>query len=142
MTTNLTIAVIGIFLIMLGIYVWLRFFDIQEQLEILKETQREKYDLIQNKINKITFQDKVIPHKISEESCRIYNSEGNPICYCDNELTFLDILCQIARNKYEGYFVVKNDLAYKINTDGRIDTKDKPPLFTKYDEYMKELMGF
>ncbi len=142
MSINLTISIIGIFLIMLGIYVWLRFFDIQEQLESIKESQWGKYNLIQNKTNKITFPDKVIPHKISEESCKIYNPEGNPICYCDNELTFLDILCQIARNKYEGYFAIKKDLVYKINTDGRIDTKDKPPLFTKYDEYMKELMGF
>lgn len=85
----------------------------------------------------------VVPHyNISEEPCSIYQPNGEHLCECGNELMFLDILCQIARSHYEGYYVIKNSIKYKINSDGKVDTKDKPPLFTKYDEYMKELMGF
>lgn len=86
--------------------------------------------------------DNIVAHKITEEPCKIYNPQGNLICDCDNELTFLDILCQIKKVQCEGYYVIKNDLKYKINADGTVDTKAKPQLFTKYEKYLKELMDF
>lgn len=91
-----------------------------------------------------SYKDEVIPHEFIDEGyCNVYKPNGEFLCKCNHELMFLDICCQIARNHLAGYYAVKNDVVYKIMTDGRVDVpKGKKPLFDVYNKYMKFLMGF
>ena len=87
--------------------------------------------------------EEVVPHPyIDEGSCKVYKANGDFLCNCTSGLMFLDILCQIARNRLDGYFAVKNDIVYKISNNGQVDTLGKPQLFSMYDKYMEFLLDF
>ena len=87
--------------------------------------------------------EEIIPNlHIDEGTCNIYKPDGSFLCTCCSELMFMDILWQIKKNQLEGYYAIKDNLIYKINPDGFVEAKNNPPLFTKYEFYMKELMGF
>lgn len=143
MIAELIIALIGVILTLFVIWIWWKFFDVNCQIETLNETIQKNNEDISGKIRNICPPQEVIPHyNIIEEHCKVYKPDDSLLCVCDNELTLLDIQCQIARKKLEGYYVIKDGIIYKIFSDGRLDTKGKQPPFTKYDDYMKELMGF
>ena len=143
MLIKIIITTIGIWLITLAICVWLKFFEVEGKIEDLTQKMQMGDEKLSSKIRTICSSQEVIPHyNIIEDSCKIYKPDNSLLCVCDNELTFLDILCQISRKSLTGYYVVKNDIKYIIKSDGRVDTKDKAPLFTKYDDYTKELVGF
>lgn len=85
----------------------------------------------------------VVPHPyINEGSCKVYKPDGSFLCICYSELMFMDILWQIKKNRLEGYYAVKNNITYKINSNGFVENENNPRIFTKYEFYMKELMGF
>ena len=79
---------------------------------------------------------------IVESIVKVYTPKGELLCVVDNELSFLDILCQIKNLQLEGYYAVKNEELYPITKSGFVITNGLPSLFSKYEEYMKELMDF
>lgn len=114
----------------------------EEVIDLINESFKDGEN-IPNSFFEDYIMDEVVPHPyIDEGSCKVYKPNGSYLCTCTSEIMFLNILVQIARNNLEGYFAVKNDVVYKINSNGKVDTCGKPALFNMYDKYMKFLMNF
>ena len=143
MNAEAVVALLLVLIIILALWVWWEFLGVSWKIEDLKQTMQMGDERLSRKIRTICASPEVIPNfNIIEDVCKIYNPDDSLLCMCDNELTFLDILCQISRKRLTGYYVIKDGIKYSIQYDGRVDTKDKPPLYTKYDDYAKELANF
>ena len=94
-------------------------------------------------MNKKIFKDESVhPRKhLKEIKLYVYNPKGQLIWTGHSQLIFLDICCQIAQNKLEGYYVV-NSLKEraKIKKTGYVVPNIK--INEKMDERWKIIMGF
>lgn len=79
-----------------------------------------------------------INNDIQEESCFLYGPDNELIGEIKNDLAFLDVRCQIKRQKLNGYSILFKNQYYIINQNGNV-LNYPIDLFPKFLEYLQEL---
>jgi hypothetical protein len=74
--------------------------------------------------------------KITPETVNIYHDEYGFIGEA-NEYEFNDLRIQIMNNKVEGYYVLKGDVRYYINNEGRLADW---AFFGLYEDQLRQLL--
>lgn len=69
----------------------------------------------------------------------LYDSHGFLIGFIDNMLTLADVRVQIKNLGLEGYSILYKNETIPIDTDGRLDFKDKMP-FEAFSNLLIELL--
>ncbi len=103
MNVEVAVALLLVLVIILALWVWWKFLEVDGNIEELKQAMQMGDERLSRKIRTICASTEVTPNfNIIEDVCKIYKPDDILLCICDNELTFLDILCQIGRKRLTG----------------------------------------
>jgi hypothetical protein len=73
-------------------------------------------------------------NKYEARTVEVFDNNSNSLGKL-NDLELLDLCCQIAEEKQEGYYIKIGTVEYSINNDGRITNYEKVVTINGYTEF-------